>query len=109
MIAELKSLTGPEPGKQKRASVLQVAANPSKLFSSDYDSDLKPTNLKSLRPSTREKLKGKVASKIPVLNSTIQALEIKLKKHNEYLDKYQNLINDLDKMSYGENVKKDLR
>ena len=108
MIAELKSLTGPEPGKQKRASVLQVAANPSKLFSSDYDSDLKPTNLKSLRPSTREKLKGKVASKIPVLNSTIQALEIKLKKQNEYLDKYQNLINDLDKMSYGENVKKDL-
>jgi len=98
-LTELKALTGPEPGKQKRASVLQVAANPSKLFSSDYDSALKPTNLKTLRPSTREKLKGKVASKIQALDSTIQTLEDKLKKQKEYLNKYQRLIKDLDKMS----------
>lgn len=96
-ITELKALNGPEPGKQKRASVLQVAANPSKLFSSEYDSALKPTNLKTLRPSTREKLKSKVASKIQSLDSTIQALEDKLKKQKEYLDKYLVLTNNLGK------------
>lgn len=96
-ITELKALNGPEPGKQKRSSVLQVAANPSKLFSSEYDSALKPTNLKTLRPSTREKLKSKVASKIQSLDSTIQALEDKLKKQKEYLDKYLVLTNNLGK------------
>lgn len=76
-IGEKKKL--PAPAQQN--NVLKAANNPAKLFSGNYDSFLNLNALKAMRSSSRKKLKEEIASAI--------------EKHEQYLDKYRKLVEEL--------------